>query len=51
MKSSQDKGRAELRNQLDALKNEHARAKSDWEREKKRLLSDFDATLERLKRD
>ena len=33
-----DKLKAEQRNALDALKNEHARAKAEFEREKKQLL-------------
>ena len=34
--------RSDLRNQLDAVKNEAAKSKADWEREKKRIARDHE---------
>ena len=38
IKTAQEKVRAELRNQIDAVKNDQARAKAEWERDRKKLL-------------
>ena len=40
-----EKVRSDLRNQLDGVKNELAKAKADWAREKKRLQSEHESTL------
>jgi hypothetical protein len=37
-----EKVRIDLKNQMDGLKNEHAKAKADWQRERKKLLSDHE---------
>jgi hypothetical protein len=36
VKANGDKVRAEMRNQIDNVKNDMAKAKADWEREKKK---------------
>ena len=41
-----EKIRSELRNQLDTVKNEMAKAKADWAREKKRLVMDHDSSVD-----
>ena len=38
--------RADLRNQLDSVKNDTAKAKAEWTREKKRMLMDHDTLVE-----
>ena len=40
-----EKVRADLRNQLDNVKNEFAKAKADWARDRKRLVADHESTL------
>ena len=40
-----EKVRSDLRNQLDGVKNELAKAKADWAREKKRLQNEHESTL------
>ena len=37
-----EKVRSELRNQIDAIKCELAKAKSDWQRERKKITSDHE---------
>ena len=49
IKTAQEKVRAELRNQIDAVKNEMARAKAEWERERKKLILEHDSALANLK--
>lgn len=45
-----EKVRADLRNQLDGVKNELAKGKAEWSREKKRMLMEHETTLdERVK--
>lgn len=41
-----EKIRSDLRNQLDTVKNDLAKAKAEWVREKKRLVMDHEAVLE-----
>ena len=41
-----EKVRSELRNQLDTVKNEMAKAKAEWTREKKRLVMEHDSSVE-----
>lgn len=38
MKQREERVRAEMRNQVDAVKNEMARAKVEWERERKKMM-------------
>ena len=46
-----EKVRADLRNQLDGVKNELAKAKADWTREKKRLQNEHESTLNSSQRE
>ena len=41
-----EKVRADLRNQLDSVKNDLAKQKAEWTREKKRLIMDHENVLE-----
>lgn len=50
MKQKEEKARAETRNQVDVVKNEMARLRVEYEREKKRLLSEAEDRLEQYKR-
>ena len=45
MKNAQEKGKAELKNAVDDVKNDMARAKAEWERERKKLLQEHDMKL------
>lgn len=40
-----------MRNQIDLVKNEMAKAKAEWEREKKKINSDNNQLLEQTKRE
>ena len=40
-----EKVRADLRNQLDGVKNDLAKAKAEWAREKKRLQTEHESTI------
>ena len=46
-----EKVRADLRNQLDNVKNEFAKAKADWARDRKRLVSDHENNLNSQKKE
>ena len=46
MDKAVEKVRADLRNQLDAVKNELAKARADWTREKKRMTMDHETAVE-----
>jgi hypothetical protein len=35
-----------MRNQIDSVRNEMAKAKAEWEREKKKLLTDHETSIE-----
>lgn len=39
-----------MRNQIDTIKNESARTRAEWEREKKKLINDKQNEIEELKR-
>ena len=41
-----EKVRADLRNQLDSVKNELAKAKAEWLREKKRIVMEFETAAD-----
>ena len=40
-----------MRNQVDNAKNDLAKAKADWEREKKKQTNDHQTEIEQLKRE
>ena len=46
-----EKVRSDLRNQLDTVKNELAKAKAEWAREKKRLVMEHDSSVEDRQRE
>ena len=46
-----EKVRADLRNQLDSVKNEFAKAKADWARDRKRIVSDHESALSSLQKE
>jgi len=41
-----EKVRVDLRNQIDLSKNEFAKAKAEWQRERKKLVSDHEEALQ-----
>ena len=49
VKAAQEKIRAEMNNALDAVKNDMARAKCDWDREKKKLIQEQEDQMSQLK--
>lgn len=51
MKAACDKVRAEMRNQVDIVKNDMAKAKAEYEREKKKLLIDHENEIARVRRE
>jgi|LauGreDrversion4_2_1035121.scaffolds.fasta_scaffold478644_2 hypothetical protein len=51
LKNVQDKAKAEARNQVDSVKNELAKARADFERDKKKLILDHQCQLELVLRD
>ena len=46
---AQDKVRADMKNAVDAVKNDMARAKCDWDREKKKLNTEYENQLNLLR--
>lgn len=40
-----EKVRAEMRNQLDTVKNELAKAKAEWQRERKKIINDHEEAI------
>ena len=49
IKTAQEKLRAEMKNQVDAAKNDMARAKCDWDREKKKLIQEHESQMNQLR--
>ena len=49
VKTAQEKLRAEMNNALDAVKNDMARAKCDWDREKKKLIQEHEDQMNQLR--
>jgi len=49
IKAAQEKLRAEMKNQVDAVKNDMARAKCDWDREKKKLIQEHENQMNQLR--
>ena len=49
IKTAQEKLRAEGKNSLDAAKNDMARAKVDWDREKKKLIQEHEDQMNQLR--
>lgn len=49
IKTAQEKLRAEMNNSLDAVKNDTARAKCDWDREKKKLIQEHENQMNQLR--
>jgi hypothetical protein len=41
-----EKVRSDLRNQIDSVKNELAKAKADWQRERKKLVQEHETSVE-----
>ena len=46
-----EKVRAEMRNQLDTVRNELAKAKAEWQRERKKIMNDHEEALSTQQRD
>jgi len=40
-----EKVRAEMRNQLDTVRNELAKAKAEWQRERKKIMNDHEEVI------
>lgn len=51
MKAAQDKAKAEMNNQVDVIKNDFARSKVDFDREKKKIHQEHDNQVSSLKND
>ena len=46
-----EKVRSDLRNQIDSVKNELAKAKADWQRERKKLVQEHETSIESTQKD
>lgn len=46
-----EKVRAEMRNQLDTVRNELAKAKAEWQRERKKIMNEHEEALSAQQRD
>ena len=49
VKTAQEKVRADMKNQIDAVKNELASSKAVWEREKKKIMQEHDNNMNSLR--
>lgn len=46
-----EKVKAEMRNQIDNVKNENLKAKAEWQREKKKLVNEYEEQMSEQMKD